>query len=337
MPKVTVFMPVYNTEKYLEKSIRSILNQTFKDFELLIIDDGSTDKSKEIINKFKDTRIRLIENEVNKGLPYTRNLGLRLAKGLYFAIMDSDDIARKDRLKEQVSILDKKNDIGVVTSNERVIYKTFPIKVVKRKQKSDFLKLLLLFENCIGNTTVMFRKNILDEIIYQKDFFVCQDYKFWVDLSSKTKFTSINKSLMSYRTGHENITKKSKKNKEKERNALLLKIRQDAFELNKISISDIELNKLNDFLNKKDKSLEKFQKIECVFNRITNHNKENNDLIAVIKYVLSQELKICNGSILQKKKIMSNLEKNLPISFNFIDDIQLLYRNFYNIFRNLIN
>lgn len=87
-PIVTVIMPVYNAEKYLKESIESILNQSFKDFELLIINDGSTDLSLDILNKYKliDTRVRIVNNEGNKGLPYTRDRGLELAKGEYIAL-----------------------------------------------------------------------------------------------------------------------------------------------------------------------------------------------------------------------------------------------------------
>ena len=103
--KITVFMPVYNSERYLKEAIDSILNQSYKNFELLIINDGSTDSSIDIIKSYNDSRIKLINNDCNKGLPYTRNLGLKLAKGDYIAIMDSDDISYIHRLKKQIEFL----------------------------------------------------------------------------------------------------------------------------------------------------------------------------------------------------------------------------------------
>ena len=118
-PIVTVIMPVYNAEKYLEESIESILNQSFKDFELLVINDGSTDLSSRILDKYKlkDQRIRIINNEGNKGLPYTRDRGLKLAKGKYIALIDADDVSYKNRLEEQVNYLDFNKEIDIVSSN----------------------------------------------------------------------------------------------------------------------------------------------------------------------------------------------------------------------------
>ena len=93
MPQVTVLMPVFNGEKYLAEAIESILNQTFKDFEFLIVDDGSEDRSAEIINSYKDKRIKLLRNERNLGVSRSCNKGIKLAEGKYIARMDCDDIS----------------------------------------------------------------------------------------------------------------------------------------------------------------------------------------------------------------------------------------------------
>jgi glycosyltransferase involved in cell wall biosynthesis len=100
-PKITVFMAAYNSENYISDSIKSILDQSFSDFELLIINDGSTDLTVDIIEKFNDPRIRLVHNDKNRGLTYTRNVALTEALGEYIAILDSDDIAVKNRLELQ--------------------------------------------------------------------------------------------------------------------------------------------------------------------------------------------------------------------------------------------
>ncbi len=115
-PRVTVLMSVYNGEKYLREAIDSILNQTFKDFEFLIIDDGSTDSSADIIRSYTDFRIRLIQNEKNIGLTRSLNKGLKLAKGEYIARMDVDDISLPIRFEKQVSFLDKYEDVKLVGS-----------------------------------------------------------------------------------------------------------------------------------------------------------------------------------------------------------------------------
>ena len=105
--KLTVLMPVYNAEKYLKPALESILNQTYKDFEFLIIDDGSTDKSLEIIKSYNDSRIRLIGHEQNQKLIATLNEGIKLAQGEYIARMDADDISAPERLQKQMEFLEK--------------------------------------------------------------------------------------------------------------------------------------------------------------------------------------------------------------------------------------
>ncbi|WP_244834814.1 glycosyltransferase family 2 protein [Clostridium sp. BJN0001] len=105
--KVSVIMPVFNAEKYLEESIKSVLNQTYKNFEFIIINDGSTDSSLSIINKFKsmDNRIRVIDQK-NNGIVYSLNKGISTAKGKYIARMDADDISLPNRIKNQVKYME---------------------------------------------------------------------------------------------------------------------------------------------------------------------------------------------------------------------------------------
>ena len=120
-PLVTVLMPVYNGEKYLKEAIESILNQTFKDFEFLIINDGSTDNSVKIIQSFNDLRIRLIHNESNIGLIKTLNKGLKLSNGKYIARMDCDDVSLPKRLSVQINFMEKHPEIGVCGSWVKII------------------------------------------------------------------------------------------------------------------------------------------------------------------------------------------------------------------------
>lgn len=114
MPKISVVMPAYNAEKYIGEAIESILNQTFKDFEFIIINDGSVDHTKEIIREYNDPRIVLLENDKNRGIVLSLNKGLDAATGKYIARMDADDIALKNRFERQVEYLDEHKDIGVL-------------------------------------------------------------------------------------------------------------------------------------------------------------------------------------------------------------------------------
>src|SRR5947209_7474553 len=120
-PRVTVLMPVFNAEEHLRATIDSMLQQTFHDYELLIVNDGSTDGSQEILRSVQDPRVRLLENERNRGLVYSLNRGMNEARGDYLARMDADDIAVPLRLQTQVEYLDRRPWVGVVGS----WYRTF--------------------------------------------------------------------------------------------------------------------------------------------------------------------------------------------------------------------
>ena len=121
MPRVSVIMGVYNIndKEVLQKAIMSILGQTFSDFEFIICDDGSTNNVLEMVKDIagNDKRIKIIQNEENKGLAYTLNKCLEVATGEYIARMDADDISEKDRFEQQIKILDEKPEVGLVSSN----------------------------------------------------------------------------------------------------------------------------------------------------------------------------------------------------------------------------
>jgi len=112
-PTVSVLMPVFNGEQFLRPAMNSILNQTFTDFEFIIVDDGSTDHSREILNSYTDSRVRLICNESNIGLTDSLNRGLEAASGNYIARMDQDDISLPERLAKQVAFMDSHPEVGV--------------------------------------------------------------------------------------------------------------------------------------------------------------------------------------------------------------------------------
>ncbi|MCP8319033.1 MAG: glycosyltransferase, partial [Candidatus Methylarchaceae archaeon HK01B] len=120
-PKITILMSVYNGEKYLREAIDSILNQTFKDFEFLIINDGSTDRTVEILRSYHDSRIKIITNEKNMGLTKSLNKGLKIARSEYVARMDADDISYPRRLEVQYEYMKKNPDVGIVGSWNDVI------------------------------------------------------------------------------------------------------------------------------------------------------------------------------------------------------------------------
>lgn len=244
-PLITVFMPVYNTEDFLKEAIESILAQSYSNFELLIIDDGSTDNSINIIESFKDKRIRLVKNKKNMGLPYTRNRGLELAKGEYIAIMDSDDISHEKRLENQLDFLLKNRGIAIIVSNFKLIYGNGKIKKSGMPNwNPEEIKAQLLFRNFILNSSAMIRKDFIKKsgIKYNEEFFACQDYMFWVECLKFGEIYREKKHLLSYRTGHENITSNSKKKKKNARAKLINFIHETALNLFGFELTNSEKN-----------------------------------------------------------------------------------------------
>ena len=205
LPKLSVIMPVFNADLYLQESIQSVLNQTFVDFELLILNDNSSDGSKNIILDFqkKDSRIIYHEFQTNQGPAVLRNFGIDNSKGSYIAFNDADDISLPIRFERQVLFLDKNPNIGVCGSN----YVTFGVnlkqKLVKKPQKPEDIRLKFLTFNCIGNSTVMLKKSCLRSIRLNPKYITCEDYNFWSELVLVTDFYNLKKPLVRYRL-HEN-------------------------------------------------------------------------------------------------------------------------------------
>ncbi len=207
-PKVSVIMPVYNAGAYLKESIESILRQTFSDFEFLILDDGSTDASLQIAERFKDQRIKILKNGSNKGLVFTLNRGLDSAGGAYIARMDADDISLPERLRRQVEFMDAHADIGVlgtwietIEAGKKYInrYPTDPEEV----------RAGLLFSASMTHPSVIIRKSVVDEFHLRYDPAArhCEDYALWVELSRHTKLANIPEVLFRYRLYPESVSR----------------------------------------------------------------------------------------------------------------------------------
>lgn len=206
-------MPVYNGEKYLKESIESILNQTYDNFEFLIIDDGSADSSLDIINNYAkiDNRIIIVSRE-NKGLVYSLNEGIKMAKGKYIARMDSDDICFNNRFEEQTKFLEINKDVHILgtkvfTIDENGLHKDTEIEErygISIDKKKDLLGLFLK-ENIICHPSVMMRKSFIKNIDGYREIYKCaEDYDLWLrSISLGYKIENINKCLLKYRVHSE--------------------------------------------------------------------------------------------------------------------------------------
>lgn len=199
--KVSVIMSVYNCEEFLGEAVSSILGQTFRDFEFIIVDDGSTDRSLEVLRSFDDDRIRIIENESNIGLTRSLNIGLSGARGEYIARMDADDISLSERLSRQVSFLDAHPEVGLAGCTTRSIDRDGKIVRQLGHPESDYdIKRFLYINNRFVHSSVMIRRSVLDKYGgYNERLKMAQDYELFLRLSPHTKFANLSEPLHLWR------------------------------------------------------------------------------------------------------------------------------------------
>jgi glycosyltransferase involved in cell wall biosynthesis len=215
-PIVSVVMAVYNSERYLEEAIQSILNQTFRDFELIIIDDGSTDKSTEILKKYAglDTRIRLVTHE-NKGLTKSLNVGLSMARGEFIARMDGDDVADLSRFAKQLNAFKRDSNLVLLGSEVELITEDgFPLG--PRGQPSEEVeirrRLLQGDSGVVTHPAVMFRANVAQSIGgYDERFSTTQDLDLFLKLSELGTIGNLPETLLQWRQ-HEKSVNRTKSN-----------------------------------------------------------------------------------------------------------------------------
>jgi len=208
-PLVTVFMAAYNTEKYISFAIQSILDQTYPNFELLIIDDCSTDNTLDEIKKFEDSRIRLLQNERNQGILITRNRALEEAKGIFIAVLDSDDIAVQDRLESLLNEFEAHPEYAVIGGHADLIDSAgIPTgQQFKCETDSSLLRYRMLLENNFTHSSVMMRTEVFREFKGYRTS-LAEDYDLFLRISTKYPVTNLDKVLLFYRDHTSGISKK---------------------------------------------------------------------------------------------------------------------------------
>ena len=230
--KVTVLIPVYNGEKYLKEAIESILHQTFTDFEFLIINDGSTDRSVEIIQSYTDSRIRMIHNDKNLKLIATLNKGLDIAQGEYVARMDCDDISLPERLARQVAFMDSNRDVGICGTWAKTIGDD-PGHIFSYEINSKKIKAQLLFDCCLAHPSIIMRRALLVKynLKYYESDLHAEDWGLWQRASVCFDLSNIPEILLLYRIKQTSV---SRANAELQENTLNY--------VNKLSLSKLNIN-----------------------------------------------------------------------------------------------
>lgn len=221
MPRVSVLMPVYNAAPYVEQAIQSILLQTYRDFKLIVIDDGSCDGSIEVISSFTDSRIHILRNSVNRGIEHCLNMGLETADGEYIARMDADDYSLPDRLSAQVNYLDGHPDVGVCGTG----YLTMQNETVMLPEDPEIIKCTLLLRNCLAHPTVMLRRALAvhnEASFYNDSYRFAEDYHLWVKLSRRTRLVNLPEVHLLYRSHSNQISNTYKYEQQKQVNRIIL-------------------------------------------------------------------------------------------------------------------
>jgi len=200
MPRVSVVMSVFNDAGYLRESINSILTQTFTDFEFIIVNDGSTDGTEEIVRSYNDKRIVYVSNVNNIKLAASLNKAIKMSKGQYIARMDADDISLPSRLQKQVDFLDGNPDYGVVGSWIQIFGERSGIGEYPESYRKIFYDFIFP-DKTVAHPAVLIRKSVMtaNNIFYDEDFDVAQDYKLWNDLKHYCKITNLQTVLLKYR------------------------------------------------------------------------------------------------------------------------------------------
>jgi glycosyltransferase involved in cell wall biosynthesis len=213
-PKITVLMPVYNCELYIREAVDSILNQTFTNFEFLIIDDASTDATVAIIKTYNDPRIQLIEKPKNSGYTNSLNYGLSIAKGEYIARMDGDDISLPERFAKQVAFLDANRDAVLCGALYQIIGTN---KICNHPLTHEEIKVKLISGCYIAHPTVMFRKAVFEKnkLEYDPKMEPAEDYDLWSRLVFLGEVANIGEVLLHYRVHSQqtSIVRSIKQNK----------------------------------------------------------------------------------------------------------------------------
>lgn len=207
-PLISVVLPVYNAGNYLKEAIASILKQNYLNYEFIIINDGSTDNSEEVILSFNDNRIKYVYQE-NKGLGGTLNVGLSLCVGKYIARQDQDDISYPDRFKKQVEFLEKNPKIALLGTHAKIVTENATkISYHRHAASPANLKFDLLFDNPFVHSSVMFRKSAIEANgFYNEDRNLYEDYDLWSRLSYSNEVANLSEVLVEYRHHDKGLSK----------------------------------------------------------------------------------------------------------------------------------
>jgi len=296
-PSVTVLMPVYNGERFVRDAIQSILQQTWTNFEFLIINDGSTDRTRQIINSCNDPRIRILDLPTNTGLAKSLNLGLTAARAPLVARQDADDRSHPERLRIQVEFMRRNPEVALLGTQARILNKRGRVSHRpgwKRAVTDKAIRFQLQFDNAFIHTSVMFRRDIVWHKLggYDETFLTGEDFELWSRIAARYQVRNLPATLINYRF-HGNSTSARYDDSHLERSSLIVagNLRRylglhdvpdrwpqliSALHVNSIAVSHSELREL---INITDAIYERF---------VARHPDEHEEVRRVLAAKISQ-------------------------------------------------
>lgn len=333
MSKVSVVMPVYHTNPiYLHQAIDSVLAQSLTDFEFIILNDSpNNDIIKQIISTYNDSRIIYHETSGSQGIGKSYNQLLELASSKYIALMNHDDICRKDRLKKQYEYLEKHKDIGLLGTGYKKFGEINRFKKVINPQDDATIRSMLLFKSSIHHPTIMFRRDIAinHKIRYNENFISLNDRQFYYDFSKFTKLANIKDILYDYRF-HKDMTSKTQKPKIKAERQAFHKL---WFAYNRIDLTPEEIDAFDNYASYgrcRIRDLDILKNIHKVLEKLVKENAQKNFLPqkefqeVCAKYLIKRCLnaawygKICSKDIIKQTELPVK-QKPLLRVLNFVN------------------
>jgi len=202
MPRVTVVMAVYNAAQFLHEALASVLAQTYRDFELIVVDDASSDSSLAIAESFHDSRVRIIRHETNKSASLSRNDALAVARGEFVAIMDADDVCAPTRLERQVAFLDAHPLVGLVgcAVYDNIDASGAVLHTSYAPEENEAIQRIMMERWCFFHSSLMFRRALYEQVGgYRKEFEPAEDHDFILRILEHSQAHNLNERLVSYR------------------------------------------------------------------------------------------------------------------------------------------
>lgn len=327
--KATVLMPVYNGAKYVEQAIESVLAQTYTDFDLLIINDGSTDNSEELIRQYQDERIIYEPNEQNMGLIKTLNKGLDMIEGEYVIRMDADDICHPERFEKQIAFMDQNQHIAVAGSSVKRFNETGTLPQRYVFTEPIDVRTFLLFGSPLRHPAVILRNRVLQENGYRYDesLDTVEDYGLWQTISEKHLIGNLPDILLEYRINEEGITQQADK-KIAFRDAQHTIIYRRVFDQLEVVADEKEVTAYRELLTGRIPDWKVLAELlERVFPAAT---KENYNMKLVENHVKTFMTTICLGHRISLKNLHKTHEQYFKKIFSWgtRDDLKFIAKKF---------